>query len=135
MNRTLKEATVRRYYYESHAQLRAHLAAFVDAYNFAKRLKALRGLTPYEHIVKCWTEEPNRFILDPTHLSPGLNMLRIAFDRAREPSMMNRRQTVGSRPRADQVVEQGLAEDGVLARPFHDPERMLVAIAVDADRS
>jgi len=73
MNRTLKEATVRRYYYESHEQLRAHLAAFVDAYNFAKRLKALRGLTPYEHIVKCWTEEPNRFILDPTHLSPGPN--------------------------------------------------------------
>jgi transposase InsO family protein len=27
MNRTLKEATVKRYYYESHPQLRAHLAA------------------------------------------------------------------------------------------------------------
>ena len=73
MNRTLKEATVRRYYYQSHDQLQAHLAAFVAAYNFAKRLKALNGLTPYEHIVKCWTEEPNRFNLDPAHLSPGLN--------------------------------------------------------------
>ena len=48
MNRTLKEATVKRYYYESHEQLRAHLEAFVAAYNFAKRLKTLRGLTPYE---------------------------------------------------------------------------------------
>ena len=48
MNRTLKEATVRRYYYESHEQLRNHLAAFVDAYNFAKRLKTLKGLTPFE---------------------------------------------------------------------------------------
>ena len=73
MNRTLKEATIRRYYYESHDQLRAHLAAFVAAYNFARRLKTLKGLTPFEHICKCWTEEPNRFIVDPTHLSPGLN--------------------------------------------------------------
>ena len=46
MNRTLKEATVRRYHYESHAQLRQHLADFVTAYNFARRLKTLRGLIP-----------------------------------------------------------------------------------------
>ena len=43
MNRTLKEATVKRYHYESHNQLREHLAAFLAAYNFAKRLKTLRG--------------------------------------------------------------------------------------------
>ena len=73
MNRTLKEATVRRYYYENQDQLRAHLVAFVDAYNFGKRLKTLKGLSSFEHICKCWTEEPNRFIADPTHLSPGLN--------------------------------------------------------------
>ena len=73
MNRTLKEATVRRFYYESHDELRTHLAAFVAAYNFAKRLKTLKGLTPFEHICKCWTDEPNRFIFDPTHLSSGLN--------------------------------------------------------------
>ncbi len=73
MNRTLKEATVRRYYYDSHDQLRAHLAAFVNAYNFAKRLKTLRGLTPFEHVCKCWTEQPKRFNLNPTHHFPGLN--------------------------------------------------------------
>lgn len=73
MNRTLKEATVRRYYYESHDQLHAHLAAFVDAYNFAKRLKTLKGLTPFEYICKRWTEEPNRFNVNPTHLFPGPN--------------------------------------------------------------
>jgi transposase-like protein len=50
MNRTLKEATVQRYYYESHEQLRAHLADFLAAYNFAKRLKTLRGLTPHEYV-------------------------------------------------------------------------------------
>jgi len=73
MNRTLKEATVKRYYYESHDQLREHLAAFVDAYNYAKRLKTLKGLTPFEYVTKCWTEEPNRFKVDPIHHSPGLN--------------------------------------------------------------
>jgi transposase InsO family protein len=43
MNCSLKEATVRRYYYDSHDQLRQHLSAFLDAYNFAKRLKTLKG--------------------------------------------------------------------------------------------
>ena len=73
MNRTLKEATVRRYHYASHDDLRAHLRLFIDAYNLAKRLKTLKGLSPYEFIVKCWTEEPNRFRSDPTHHFPGLN--------------------------------------------------------------
>lgn len=73
MNRTIKEATVRRYYYDSHDQLRTHLADFLDAYNFAKRLKTLKGLTPYEHICKLWTEQPERFKLDPVHHMPGLN--------------------------------------------------------------
>ena len=73
MNRTLKEATVRRYHYDSHDHLREHLASFLAAYNFAKRLKTLRGLTPYEHICKCWTENPDQFRLNPFHHSLGLN--------------------------------------------------------------
>jgi hypothetical protein len=46
MNRTLKDATVRRYYYDTHDQLRGHLGDFLAGYNFARRLKTLRGLTP-----------------------------------------------------------------------------------------
>ena len=38
--------------------MRAHLQNFVDAYNFARRLKTLRVLTPYEFICKDWTSEP-----------------------------------------------------------------------------
>ncbi len=38
MNRTIKDATVKRYHYESHDQLREHLQSFIMAYNFAKRL-------------------------------------------------------------------------------------------------
>ena len=73
MNRTIKEATVKRYYYDSHEQLKDHLQTFLMAYNFAKRLKTLKGLTPYEFICKSWTAEPERFILDPLHHTPGLN--------------------------------------------------------------
>jgi len=74
MNRTIKDATVKRFYYESHDQLRQHLADFVSAYNFARRLKTLRGLTPYEAICKAWTDEPSRFIQDPHHQIPGPNI-------------------------------------------------------------
>ena len=73
MNRTIKEATVKRYHYDSHAQLEAHLRDFIDTYNYGRRLKTLKGLTPYEYICKIWTTEPERFTLDPNHQMPGLN--------------------------------------------------------------
>ena len=73
MNRTLKEATVRRYHYENHDRPKAHLSAFVDAYNFARRLKTLKGLTPFEFVTKRWTDQPHRFRLNPTQNFPGLN--------------------------------------------------------------
>jgi transposase-like protein len=73
MNRTIKEATVKRFHYDNHDQLRQHLADFILAYNFGRRLKTLKGLTPYEHICKCWTNEPERFTLNPIHQMPGLN--------------------------------------------------------------
>src|SRR3954470_11812788 len=71
MNRTLKDATVKRYHYDNHKQLRTHLQLFLDAYNHARRLKTLRGLTPYEHVLQVWTKEPERFRLDPSHHIPG----------------------------------------------------------------
>jgi transposase InsO family protein len=73
MNRTIKEATVQRYHYDSHDQLRRHLDDFVAAYNFGRRLKTLKGLTPYEFICSRWTSEPKRFKLNPIHQMPGLN--------------------------------------------------------------
>jgi transposase InsO family protein len=73
MNRTIKEATVKRFHYDDHNQLRRHLADFVSAYNFARRLKTLKGLTPYEFICKRWTSEPNRFIINPLQQMLGLN--------------------------------------------------------------
>jgi transposase InsO family protein len=73
MNRTIKEATVRRFHYDTHEQLERHLNDFVSAYNFGRRLKTLKGLTPYEFICQCWTNEPERFTLNPLHQMPGLN--------------------------------------------------------------
>ena len=85
MNRTVKEATVKRLHYDSHDQRRTHLAAVIAAYDFARRLKTLvdhctrtdgaqwSTLTPYEYICKTWTSEPERFILKPIHQMPGLN--------------------------------------------------------------
>ncbi|MFN8829012.1 MAG: hypothetical protein ACK5W0_03995, partial [Labrys sp. (in: a-proteobacteria)] len=45
----------------------------IVAYNFGRRLKTLKGLTPYEFICKRWASEPHRFRLSPLHQMPGLN--------------------------------------------------------------
>ena len=79
MNRTIKDATVKdatvkRYFYETHDQLRAHLRDFVEAYNLARRLKTLSGLTSYEFVYKAWTSQPQRFKLNPLQQTPGLNI-------------------------------------------------------------
>ena len=50
MNRTITDATVKRYRFDTHDQPRTHLADFTAAYNFARRLKTLNGLTPYVQI-------------------------------------------------------------------------------------
>lgn len=73
MNRTIKEATVKKYYYQSHDELKKHLHTFLMAYNFAKRLKTLKGLTAYEYVCKIWTKEPDRFKINPLHHIVGLN--------------------------------------------------------------
>ena len=74
MNRTIKDATVKRYFYGTHEQLRTHLRDFVDAYNLARRPKTLRGLTPYEFICKARTSDPQKFKISPLQQTPGLNI-------------------------------------------------------------
>jgi transposase InsO family protein len=74
MNRTLKEATVKRDDDENHQQLKEHLYSVLNAYNFAKRLNTLQCLTPDEYIIKCWQKEPKRFTVNPCHHTLGLNI-------------------------------------------------------------
>jgi len=58
LNRTLREATVQRYHYQTTAELNEHLQAFLLACNHAKRLKTLRGLTPHEFVCAQWQKGP-----------------------------------------------------------------------------
>ncbi len=58
----------------THESLRGHLEVVLDAYYFAKRLKSLAGLTPFERICQLWTEQPQKFRLDPIHHMTGLNI-------------------------------------------------------------
>jgi Integrase core domain len=73
MNRTRKDATVKKYHDQTHQHLKEHLYTFLMADHFAKRLKTLKGLTPYEYICQCWQKEPERFIRNPYHHTLGLN--------------------------------------------------------------
>jgi hypothetical protein len=47
MNRTIKDATVQRFHDDNHDRLRQHLVDFVSVYEFARRLKTLKKLTPH----------------------------------------------------------------------------------------
>ncbi len=57
------------------ATARNYLANFKVATEcgFGRRLKTLRGFTPYEFVCKMWTEQPNRLKLNPSYLMPGPN--------------------------------------------------------------
>ena len=72
LNRTLKEATIRRYHYRNEAELNTHLQSFLRAYNGGKRLKKLRGKTPYEFVCAEYAQNPGIFIRSPAHDFPGL---------------------------------------------------------------
>jgi transposase-like protein len=72
MNRTVKEATIKHFHYETADQLNIHLQTFLQAYNHGKRLKRLHGLTPYEFVCAEWRKSPSIFIRDPTQHPTGL---------------------------------------------------------------
>jgi transposase InsO family protein len=72
-NRTIKNATTKRYHYDGHDQLRRHLELFLDTCNHARRLKTLKGLTPAQFIWKEWQSKPDLFHEEPCHLIAGLN--------------------------------------------------------------
>ena len=72
-NRTIKDATVKIYCYDTVKQLENHLNEFVMAYNFAKKLKSLKFLTPMEKIITSWKEQPKKFKINPYHYVLGLN--------------------------------------------------------------
>ena len=61
MNRTIKDATIKAFHYPDLDSLKAHVLAFVCAFNFAKHLKALRWKTPYQAIADARQKNPATF--------------------------------------------------------------------------
>ena len=108
MNRTIEEATVKRYHYGDHQQLAAHLEPFPSAYDHARRLKTLKGLTPHDHVCRTWTEEPGRFGPKPYRHTPRLN--RLELDTAKRQ--------LGRVPRSDEDAILETARSLVASRTF-----------------
>ena len=73
MNRTVKDATIKVFHYETTQALCAHVLTFVAAYNFAKHLKALRWRTPFQAVCEAWNADPTSFKINPHHHTPGPN--------------------------------------------------------------
>jgi transposase InsO family protein len=67
MNRTIKDATVKRYHYDTHDQLRCTCSSSWMLTIMLGGSRPLRGLTPYEYVCHLWTKEPERFRLNPSH--------------------------------------------------------------------
>ena len=78
MERTIHEGVT----FASEAYLTDLVRDFVHAYNFRRRLKTLRGLTPHDFICAAWRHEPHRFLRDPHHEILGLEILSSSPARA-----------------------------------------------------
>jgi hypothetical protein len=63
-------------HYNPHDELKVHMQTFLMAYNFARRLKTLKELTPFEFACKISAEDPDRFIINPHHHTVGLNTVK-----------------------------------------------------------
>jgi transposase InsO family protein len=74
-NRTIKEATVNRYHYETHDQTPSALGRLRNGLQLRPSVQNAKGRTPYEAVCKVWTTEPHCFISNPIHQSPGLNTI------------------------------------------------------------
>jgi len=62
--------------FSSAAYIEDLLQEFVQAYNFRRRLKTLRGRTPYEFICQAAARQPELFLRDPHHEMLGLEIMR-----------------------------------------------------------
>jgi len=73
MNKTLKDATIKRYHYASLDEMQDHLQTFLAVYNYAKNLKTLKGKTPFEFITAEYQHNPALFYCQADHLLAGLD--------------------------------------------------------------
>jgi transposase-like protein len=72
-NKIIKEATTKRFHYESFEQLKKHLMTFMLYYNHQRPLKSLKFKTPWELIQQCYNDDKQSFRENPYHKIVGLN--------------------------------------------------------------
>ena len=70
MNRTIKEATIKKFYYQNHKKLEEHLKTFIEIYNYTQPLKALKRMTPYEKICLYLQSEEGKSCLNTRYKIP-----------------------------------------------------------------
>ena len=73
MNKKVKANTIKRFHYESVDELKSHLYAYLLNYNFKLKLRSVGRVPPFEAILKWHAEKPELFIINPNHLTLGLN--------------------------------------------------------------
>jgi hypothetical protein len=72
-NKTIKNATVKQYHYETIDQLKQHLMAYLLVHNYQKKLKSLKFQTPLNFLLLLYENKPHLFKINPTHKLIGLN--------------------------------------------------------------
>ena len=63
-NKTIKNATTKKYFYTTFAEFETHLALFLQAYNFGKRLRSLKYLTPFQKLFDYYKNDKKLFNVD-----------------------------------------------------------------------
>ncbi len=74
MNRTIKDATVKVYFYETLDALKKHLMLWLLMYNHGKKLKSLTYKYPYDIIIEQFEQNQLLFNLNTSNDKLGLNI-------------------------------------------------------------
>src|SRR3954469_23855839 len=87
MNRTVKDATIKVFHYPDLESLKAHIRAFVMAYNFAKHLQAAAMANPLPGHLRGLGKGPGSVQDQPAPPHPGtIHLVRVpCATRARSP--------------------------------------------------
>lgn len=75
-NKKIKANTTKRFHYGDVKELKGHLYAYILCYNFQLNLRAIGRKTPYGSIIGFYQKMPDIFMINPNHLTLGLNKLQ-----------------------------------------------------------
>ncbi len=73
MNRTIKDATIKMFYYDNIDQFKENLENFLNWYNFEKKLKTLQRRSPYDFTKEKYKQNPKLFHRNIVEECEGLN--------------------------------------------------------------